>query len=78
MSITRLDDGIYRIDMGRIIGSISGDLVHCSLDYLIVDHGNLTIIDTGPAIMVPHILESIETIGYKPSHLIYHSYPNSP
>ncbi len=71
MSITRLNDRIYRIDMGRIISSISGSLVHCSLDYLIVQNGKLAIIDTGPAIMVPHILESIETVGYEPSQLQY-------
>jgi glyoxylase-like metal-dependent hydrolase (beta-lactamase superfamily II) len=68
--ISEVAEGIYQIEPeeSQEFGSVG--LPQCSTIYFVTD-GGTALIDTGPAVVVPAVLDAISQIGYDPLQLAY-------
>ncbi|MBI2851361.1 MAG: MBL fold metallo-hydrolase [Chloroflexi bacterium] len=68
-TIAQVTDGIYRIDVGPVKAAKTNDHLQYSLVYFIVSDGETAIVDAGPAVVSPAVLEAIRGLGYDPARL---------
>ena len=68
--ISEVADGIYLIDTQKDRESASPDLPPGSLVYFIAGD-ETALIEIGPAVVVPEVLDAIRSIGYDPLQLSY-------
>ena len=69
-NISEVTDGIYLVEIDEVKNSGSLGLSRCSV-YFIIANGQTALIETGPAVVVPAVLDAIRQLGRDPSHLSY-------
>jgi len=67
-SVSVVADGIYQIKMDE---TNPPEWLRSSGIYLIVADGQTALIETGPAVVVPGVLDAIRQLGHDPSRLSY-------
>jgi glyoxylase-like metal-dependent hydrolase (beta-lactamase superfamily II) len=68
--ISEVAEGIYQIDTEESQDFGTVGLPQCSTIYFVTD-GGTALIDTGPAVVVPAVLDAIRQVGYDPLQLAY-------
>ena len=68
--ISEVAEGVYLIETegSKDLGAMG--LPQCSMIYFVVD-GGTALIDTGPAVVVPAVIDAICQVGYDPGQLSY-------
>ncbi|MBI4284216.1 MAG: MBL fold metallo-hydrolase [Chloroflexi bacterium] len=69
--VSEVADGIYQIEADKVNIPVSPDLPRSSMVYFIIGNGQTALIETGPAVVVPAVLDAIRQLGYDPSRLAY-------
>jgi len=67
-TVTCIADDVYRLTSAAM-KMTSGDILNCSMVFLVVNEGKPALIDTIPVIVKDPILDAIRGLGYDPANI---------
>ena len=69
--VSEVAEGIYQLEVADASIPESTGLPRSSLVYFIIDHEQTALIESGPAVVIPAVLNAIRQLGHDPSRLCY-------